>query len=497
MMKWQMMMRRPLRIALAAVILAVLAVLQGCKTTPEELPAEDPPAVEPEADEKATETDVSPAVETTEADGPAALSQDDIDAARAAVQRANLMGANRYFPSDYRDLLNKLNAAVARGESNPDSARSALKTIIADADDLWLKTLTARHNEYEDRFRRSNEALLAIEADKFAPAEYQLTLQSIAAAEAEFKAEDYSAAQMKADETLESQGRLYYNLSENIRYVGILRRDTENYLGDAEDNEAFIYAPEELEEANESYFLGISAYRDYNIEDSAEALTDAKRQAVLAARKSAVRKKQAETDAMMAATQRRLESASNLQTLNTDGSVNSPRPWEGDSYLAVNPLVDHSANVGEADIEDPELRRLDEPVAPGQGDGFPDAPADVPIEDEGTQVNSDEQDEDYLALAESLWQQGITARNEAQFDLANDYFRRAQAYIDIYESNAVSQTYTVVYREVATDCLWRISDRPEIFASPFLWPKIWRANRRIIQNPDLIYPGQVLAIPPK
>ena len=495
-MNRQIMMKRPLRIMLTAVILAVLAVLQSCKTTREELPAEDPPTAEPV--EKDLETDDSqPPAETAEADAPVLFSQHNIDAARAAVQRAGLMGANRYFPSDYRDLLDKLNAAAARGESNPDSARSALRTIIADADDLRLRTLTARRSEYEERFRRADEALLAVEADKFAPSEYRLTLESIAAAEAVFEAEDYSAAQMKADETLESQGRLYYNLSENIRYVGILRRDAENYLGDAEDNEAFIYAPEELEEANKSYFSGISAYRDYNIEGSAEALTDAKRRAVLVARRSAVRKKQAETDAIMADTQQRLESASNLRTLNTDGSVNTPRPWEGDSYLAGNPLVDHSENVGEVDIDDPELRRLDEPVAPGDGGAFPDAPADVPIEDQGTQVNADEQNEDYLALAESLWQQGVSARNEAQFDLANDYFRRAQAYIDLYESNAVSQTYTVVYREVATDCLWRISERPEIFANPFLWPKIWRANRRIIQNPDLIYPGQILAIPPK
>lgn len=487
---------RPLKIALTVTSLGISALLYSCKTTPEEIPADEPPADVSETVDK--EPDPPEPVETPEpvdAEASDPLSQGDIDAARAAVQRANLMGANRYFPSDYRNLLDKLNAAVARGESDPDSARTILKEIIAAADDLWLKTLTARRDEYHQRYRRGDEALLAVEADKFAPAEYRAAVDSIAAAEAMFDAEDYSGAQMKADETLESQGRLHYNLSENIRYVGILRRDTENYLGDAEDNEAFIYAPEELEDANTSYFAGISAYRAYDIENSAEAFTNAKRQAVLAARRSAVRRKQAETDAVLADTQRRLESASNLQTLNTDGSVNTPRPWEGDSYLAGNPLVDHSENVGEADIDDPELRRLDEPVAPGGG--FPDAPADVPIENEGTQVNADEQNEDYLALAESLWQQGVNARNEAQFDLANDYFRRAQAYIDLYESNAVSQTYTVVYREVATDCLWRISERPEIFANPFLWPKIWRANRRIIQNPDLIYPGQILAIPPK
>ncbi|MDT8299131.1 MAG: LysM peptidoglycan-binding domain-containing protein, partial [Spirochaetaceae bacterium] len=121
----------------------------------------------------------------------------------------------------------------------------------------------------------------------------------------------------------------------------------------------------------------------------------------------------------------------------------------------------------------------------------------VPIEDEDTQVNADEQDTDYLVFARTLWEKGVAARNEGQFDLAQDYFRQAQAYIDVHEANAVLKTYTVVWRETATDCLWRIAERDEIFDNPFLWPKIWRANRRIIQNPDLIYPGQVLVIPPK
>ena len=29
-----------------------------------------------------------------------------------------------------------------------------------------------------------------------------------------------------------------------------------------------------------------------------------------------------------------------------------------------------------------------------------------------------------------------------------------------------------------------------------LWPIIWRANKYQIQDPDLIYPGQELKIPP-
>ncbi len=473
----------------AALSIVLVLLVSGCKTAPE-APVDEPVVTEP------VDTTPPPKAEPEkkpEVTAPEPLSDEDIAAARAAVQRANLMGANRYYPSEYRSLAGDLNAAIAMGKEKPDEARAELRNIIERANSLYDKTLMARRTEYENKYHRNDEALRKIEADKFAPVQYRRT-QSLAMETVDlYEKGNYAAAQSKADETLGAQARLHYNLSENIRYVGILRRDTENYLSDAEDNEAFLYAAQELETANSSYFDGVSAFRSYNIEKSASSFTQAKRNAIIAARTSAIRKKQSETDRLMNQTQQRLEAASRLRVLGADGEVKEARPWEGKSYLESNPLIDHSTNVEPVQIENPELRDLDKPV---NGDDS-DIPEDVIIRDNGAQVNGDEQDADYLMIAESMWQKGVSSRNAGQFDLANDYFRQSQAYIDAYESNAVDKTYTVVYRKIATDCLWRISERPEIFSNPFLWPKIWRANRRAIQNPDLIYPGQVLVIPPK
>lgn len=46
------------------------------------------------------------------------------------------------------------------------------------------------------------------------------------------------------------------------------------------------------------------------------------------------------------------------------------------------------------------------------------------------------------------------------------------------------------------DSLWRIAEYEFIYNDPFLWPQIYEANRDIIRDPDLIYPGQFLKIPP-
>ncbi len=44
------------------------------------------------------------------------------------------------------------------------------------------------------------------------------------------------------------------------------------------------------------------------------------------------------------------------------------------------------------------------------------------------------------------------------------------------------------------DCLWNIAGQPGVYGDPFMWPLIFKTNRDRIQDPDLIYPGQKLAI---
>jgi nucleoid-associated protein YgaU len=51
------------------------------------------------------------------------------------------------------------------------------------------------------------------------------------------------------------------------------------------------------------------------------------------------------------------------------------------------------------------------------------------------------------------------------------------------------------YTVVKGDCLWNISGFESIYADPVQWPRIYRANKDQIKDPDLIYPDQVFAIP--
>jgi LysM repeat protein len=46
------------------------------------------------------------------------------------------------------------------------------------------------------------------------------------------------------------------------------------------------------------------------------------------------------------------------------------------------------------------------------------------------------------------------------------------------------------YTVVAHDTLWGIAGKSDIYSDNFEWPLIFKANRDIIKDPDLIYPKQ-------
>ena len=58
------------------------------------------------------------------------------------------------------------------------------------------------------------------------------------------------------------------------------------------------------------------------------------------------------------------------------------------------------------------------------------------------------------------------------------------------------QEYTVS-RANPAECLWRIAQKPQFYGNGRLWRRIYQANSDRIRNPNLIYPGQRLRIPPR
>mgnify|MGYP001417918819 FL=1 len=57
-----------------------------------------------------------------------------------------------------------------------------------------------------------------------------------------------------------------------------------------------------------------------------------------------------------------------------------------------------------------------------------------------------------------------------------------------------SSTATKIYEVVSGDSLSKIAKRE--YGDANKWERIYEANRDVLKNPDKIYPGQKLKIPP-
>jgi nucleoid-associated protein YgaU len=85
--------------------------------------------------------------------------------------------------------------------------------------------------------------------------------------------------------------------------------------------------------------------------------------------------------------------------------------------------------------------------------------------------------------------QGEIRTLQSRYDAAKAETDGLEEQIDYYEG--LPKTHTVVDGEF----LQKISEYEAIYADPTKWPRIYRANKDQISDPNLIYPGWVLQIP--
>ncbi len=58
--------------------------------------------------------------------------------------------------------------------------------------------------------------------------------------------------------------------------------------------------------------------------------------------------------------------------------------------------------------------------------------------------------------------------------------------------------YTVDSWDPDRDCLWNIAKNPAVYGNPFMWEKLYEANRKKLKRPDnphLLMPGMIVTIP--
>ena len=89
----------------------------------------------------------------------------------------------------------------------------------------------------------------------------------------------------------------------------------------------------------------------------------------------------------------------------------------------------------------------------------------------------------------------MVAFDDRKYGQSIERFEDARRYLERYKLSTVLGIHTVQLIPERRESLWRIAEYDRWYADPFLWPRIWRRNRALIQNPDLIYPNWRLIIP--
>ncbi len=80
----------------------------------------------------------------------------------------------------------------------------------------------------------------------------------------------------------------------------------------------------------------------------------------------------------------------------------------------------------------------------------------------------------------------------------NDALLAIEALSVVREIIPLPAFYTVDSWDPDRDCLWNIAKNPAVYGNPFMWEKLYEANRKKLKRPDnphLLMPGMIVTIP--
>jgi len=405
----------------------------------------------------------------------AAVTDQEVEAVRGAITRAREFDADLYDPQNLAAAKAGLEKGLAVRTADPAAAHTALADAKAAADLAYENSIALGAEDLGRRMEESRQRLLAEQADQWLPGEYESAVGGIAESTDLFGRADYAGARARAYQALKEMADLSSRLDERLRWVRMLRSDTEQLMAEAEATDAYAVVPAQKDKVAALYTKGVGDWQAFRLDDAEEsfgAAREAARDTLRLAREarsgqSATAKQKA--DELKAKAEAALKEAAGLTVANDEGEVVVPDEWT--QFLK--------------DLEKMEL----EYQAP-----VPRSMLGIPAS--GTLVLAEETSlKGLLEKAKEFYRLGLEQKAKGNYEQAQSYFNESLRYVEIYKSYAVKGVYTVRLIPERRDCLWRIAEYDTIYGDPYLWPKIWRRNRKLIQNPDLIYPGWQLVIP--
>lgn len=388
--------------------------------------------------------------------------------ARIAVARAAEANADTYDPVTLQEARDALREGEQLRSSDPPAAREALMLATLKANTAYQNALGLAQRALDLQMTDLLLQLRENQVDQFAPEEYAAAVGDVTDARELFAAGRLSDGVDTANAAIARLELLRDTVVDQLTRVLELKSESEELMDRIEKVGARLGADEQVRELNDSYRAGTFALDDYALDDAERhfgAARSAGRAALPASDTGMAEVTREKADELMFVVMNELESASLLTVITDDEIAVDPVPWEGSPYL-------------EGGRE-----------ASGAGSRGVPAMAGMPAQDVPQHQ--------LLQHAKELWVRGVNQRNAGDYQRAVEYFEQARRYGAAFAAFAIEQIYTVRLIPERRDSLWRIAEYDFIYGNPWLWPKIWHRNRKLIQNPDLIYPGWQLYIPPR
>ncbi|MCS6984985.1 MAG: DUF4398 domain-containing protein [Leptospiraceae bacterium] len=405
---------------------------------------------------------------------------EELSKAKYDISRAEAVRADKYAPDAFNEARNALLAAHdAVEKEDMGLAKTKAEEASAKAKEAYLVAAPQLAQETRKEATAAIRNAEDLNSEVFAPVEFQNAKNALAAGDDRLSQQDYVEAFRKFEEAREEANKASAISEGQIDGMRRQLAQVEEKIREAENLGAAQHAPDSLRKAQESAQLARQHLTEKRLKLASADLSKANEsadQAIKIARKEWARRKYVEAEAAVQAAE------SNMIKLRAVAERQENKK-----------VLESSAQAQEA------LTAAEETLEAAK-ESLAKAEKEYRAEN---YVLSYNHSEEAIRLARIVNEQipnvelaFVQARQETKTettDKPQDVGKKEKGG-EVREGWKKYKVRLIPHRR---DCLWRIAEYKFIYGNPFLWPKIYRANKHQIKNPDLIYPGQIFDIPPR
>lgn len=416
------------------------------------------------------------------------IPMEEMGVAKVAIARAETVKSDKYSPQNFEAAKKALLDAhdlVEKGKMGDakEKAQEAKKLADTAYDESAPKLAQDTRGEAEAAIRAAEEA----NAEQFAAEDLAAAKASIVQGDKYYESKDYLSSYHLFEESREKARKA---LTTSEAQIEVMQRDLaeiDDTIAAAERAGAAQSAPDTLSKAKVAAGNARGDLENKKLKSAHANIEQAKaasREALAIAQKQTAAEKYAQAKKDVALAENKLQSlkarasdAKSAKALEQSEEAQQALRTADENLTAAKEALKAAGEAeknqayGEVITQSEEASRLAKVLV----DSLPEA-------------------EVLLAQAKDRASKGAESAEESEAEEENNQDTGKDKAED---AKAGWKTYKVRYIPENRDCLWKIAGYKFIYNNPRLWPKIYRANKSKIKNPDLIYPGQVFKIPPK